>query len=91
MLLDVCGEVDGAGDGVELTEIRKLNQRFKQGTVNLDTVRYTVNAKSRLVRFQELQTIYPLSSSGSDFDAASSWAEMQPFESKTGGVVSLDR
>jgi hypothetical protein len=43
----------GAGDGVELAEIQKLNQCIKQDTVNLDTVRYTANAKSRSVRFHE--------------------------------------
>jgi hypothetical protein len=72
-LLDVCGEVDGAGDGVELTEIQQLNQCIKQDAVNLDAVRYTVNAKGRSVRFHEHLTISQISSIGPAVKGASKW------------------
>jgi len=45
IVLDMCGAVDGAGDGIELAEIRKLFQRLEQDTVSPDTVRYTVTCK----------------------------------------------
>jgi hypothetical protein len=43
--MDLRGEVDGAGDGIELTEIKKLFQRLEQDTVGPDTVRDTVTCK----------------------------------------------
>jgi hypothetical protein len=82
--------MDGAGDGVELTEIQQLNQCIKQDTVNLDTVRYTVNAKGRSVRFHEHLTISQISSIGPAVKGASKWVEMQPFGTELASIASVD-